>query len=353
MTSNHNSHEFSRRSFLKATACLTLGSLAAGHSLAATLIEKGSIALVVSPDDVLATAVPPRWALGELKTALEDQGAIVRIIGKVAEATAREFCVVVAGMNSPLAQTIVRRQKISAPTEAESLCLVQSETDGRTVLLAAGTDALGLVYALTELADRVSCLASGRTALEFAEPVIERPASRTRSVMRGFCSDVEDKAWFYDRDFWRSYLTMLVTSRLNRLSLTMGMGYNSADGVTDGYLMFPYPFFVAVPGCDVRAKNLSDEERTRNLPTLKFIGEEFNSHTINSFSVRMGRPGRVGMPAGTGRTFKIPKCSSALGRRDATDTIDNSTMGCNPTVRKWDAVVNCDAVGAHYYLPNQ
>src|SRR5258708_13379007 len=47
------------------------------------------------------------------------------------------------------------------------------------------------------------------------------------------CSDVEDKAWFYDRDFWHNYLTMLVTSRLNRFSLTMGMQYNSADGVTD------------------------------------------------------------------------------------------------------------------------
>src|SRR5260370_20134141 len=106
MAANQNPHEFSRRSFLKATACLTLGSLTAGDSLAATLIEKGGIALVVSPDDVLATAAPPRWALGELKSALEGQGATVRIIAKVAEATAREFCVVVAGMNSPLAQTI-------------------------------------------------------------------------------------------------------------------------------------------------------------------------------------------------------------------------------------------------------
>lgn len=274
MTSNRDSHEFSRRSFLKTTGCLTLGSLASGHSLAAALIEKGGVALVVSPDDVLATAVPSRWAMGELKTALEGQGATVRIIRKVSEATAKEFCVVVAGINSLPAQTIFRRQNISPPTEAESLCLTQSEAEGRTVLLAAGSDTLGLVYALTELADRVSCLATGRTALEFAEPVLERPASRTRSMMRGFCSEVEDKVWFYDRDFWRSYLTMLVTSRLNRFSLPMGMGYNSAHGVTDGYLVFLYPFFVSVPGFDVRANNLSDEERTRNLATLKFIGEE-------------------------------------------------------------------------------
>ena len=45
--------------------------------------------------------------------------------------------------------------------------------------------------------------------------------------------------------------TMLVTSRINRMSLTLGMGYNYASGVTDGYLLFPYPFFVAVPGYTV------------------------------------------------------------------------------------------------------
>ncbi len=69
------------------------GSLAAGHGLAAALIEKGGIALVVLAGDMLATAVPPRWAVGELKTALEGQRATVRIIAKVAEATAKESCV--------------------------------------------------------------------------------------------------------------------------------------------------------------------------------------------------------------------------------------------------------------------
>jgi hypothetical protein len=51
----------------------------------------------------------------------------------------------------------------------------------------------------------VECLSTGRAALEFTAPLVERPASRIRSVMRGFNSEVEDKAWFYDRDYWRSY----------------------------------------------------------------------------------------------------------------------------------------------------
>jgi hypothetical protein len=266
--------ELSRRRFLKTTACLTLGSITAAPSLAAVLVEKDDIAIVVAPDDAVAKAAPPTWALGELKTALEAQGATVRVVTKVADATAKEFCVIIAGMKSGLAETILRQRTIAAPTQSESLCLVQSEVEGRSVLLAAGADALGLVYALTELADRVSCLATGRAALQFAEPVLERPYSRVRSVMRSFSSDVEDKLWFYDRDFWRSYLTMLVTSRVNRFSFTTGMSYNSAQGISDGYLLFPYPFFVAVPGYEVRAQGLSEEERARNLDMLKFIGEQ-------------------------------------------------------------------------------
>ena len=269
-----HTHKLSRRTFLQTSVYLTVGAATVGHSLAAALTSQGAIALVVTPDDAVASASPSTWALGELKAALEAQGATVRLIAKLADATVTEFCVVVAGMTSPVAQAILLQKNVSAPIEAEALCLVTSEVAGRPALLATGTDARGLVYALTELADRVLCLATDRAALEFAEPVIERPASRTRSVMRGFNSEVEDKAWFYDRDYWRAYLTMLVYSRINRMSFTTGMGYNSVQNVTDGYLLFPYPFFVSVPGYDVRAKGLSEEEQTRNLDMLKFIGEE-------------------------------------------------------------------------------
>lgn len=267
-------NEFSRRGFLKTSAYFAIGTLAINNSLASVLTKKGNIALVVMNGDALASAVPPQWALGELETALKAQGAAVRRIGRIADASPEEFCVLVSAMNSPMAKNVFAAKKISAPTEAESLVLVQNDIEGHKALLVAGTDERGLVYALTELADRVSCLQTSRAALEFSEPVIERPASRTRSVIRGFNSEVEDKAWFYDRDYWRAYLTMLVYSRLNRVSFTMGMGYNSASGVTDGYLLFPYPFFVKVPGHDVRAKGLSSEERSRNLEMLKFVGEE-------------------------------------------------------------------------------
>jgi hypothetical protein len=270
-----NSQGHSRRHFLKATAAFTLGSIAVGsRSLAAVLDAGGDIALVVTPEDTLANAIGPTWALGELEIAMKKQGAKVRRTRRLADAGDNEFRVLAAGMASPPANDILKRKSLAAPTEAESLCLVQGEAEGRPVLLAGGADERGQVYALTELADRVACLQAGRSALEFGEPVIERPASRTRSVIRGFSSEVEDKSWFYDRDYWREYLTMLVYSRVNRVNFTTGMGYNSVQNVTDGYFVFPYPFLVNVPGYGVRARGLADEERARNLETLKFVGEE-------------------------------------------------------------------------------
>jgi hypothetical protein len=274
MISNSSANGISRRAFLQTPAYLTLGAALAAQRLAAADAGKVGIALAAAPDDAIASSGPATWALGELRATLAGQGAKVRVVARLADARADEFCVMASGMNAPMARAILGRSNIAAPVEAESLCLVQSKVEGRSVLLAAGKDARGLVYALTELADRVQSLATGGAALQFTTPVVEGPASRVRSIIRGFSSEVEDMVWFHDRDFWGSYLTTLVTSRVNRFSFTTGMGYNSAVNVSDGYLVFPYPFLVTVPGYDVQAKGLSDADRARNLATLKFIGAE-------------------------------------------------------------------------------
>jgi hypothetical protein len=92
--------------------------------------------------------------------------------------------------------------------------------------------------------------------------------------MRMFCSDVEDKAWFHDREFWRQYLSMLVAQRFNRFNLAFGIGYDFTREIQDAYLHFSYPFLLQVPGYDVRATGLGDAERQRNLETLRFVSDE-------------------------------------------------------------------------------
>ncbi len=270
---NKPTNTFSRRGFLKTSTIFSIGTIAAANSLASVLLKKGNIAIV---SDDIAKNIPPGWAVGQLKSALERQGSAVRLVSRISEVKPDEFCIVASGMNSAISKGIFKQNKITTPIEAESLCLVQTKIKEcqAPVLLAAGTDNLGLVYALTELADRVTCQKTGSSTLQFDEPLIERPASRTRSILRNFSSELEDKPWFYDKNYWLSYLDMLIYSRVNRLNFSTGMGYNSANGVSDGYLLFPYPFFVTIPGYNVTARGLSEDERKRNYEMLKFIGEE-------------------------------------------------------------------------------
>lgn len=244
------------------------------HSCASVLANKGSFTILVMPDDNVAASVPATWAIQELKNAIEKQGSTVTIEKSLAEINDTDFCIYAGGFNDPLSREIFMQEQIEPYREAEALCIVPSRIKGRTILFAGGADNLGLVYALTELADRIDCIKSNREALEFNTPVIERPASRTRSMMRNFSSEVEDKPWFYDKGYWIAYLDMLVYSRINRFSFTTGMGYNLVQRVSDGYFLFPYPFLLDVPGFNVTARGLSVQEREKNLEMLKFIGNE-------------------------------------------------------------------------------
>src|SRR4029078_6177990 len=105
-------------------------------------------------------------------------------------------------------------------------------------------------------------------------PILEQPTNSIRSILRLFASEVEDKPWFNDKDFWISYLTMLATHRFNRFNLSLSLGYDFLRNVTDAYLLFPYTFLFSVPGYNVRVRQLAETERDYNLEMLKFISEQ-------------------------------------------------------------------------------
>lgn len=249
-----------------------LGTMLVSHGLASSIDKEDKISIVVLPDDSLANTTSTSWAVQELKKSLEAKGTTVRLANSIKDSG--DFYILVSGMNHATVKKILEKEKIVAPVTPESLCLVQVHTQNRDLVIAAGIDERGLVYALTELADRVKCIKSERDALSFSVPVIESPASKTRSVLRDFCSEKEDKVWFYDKDYWQSYFDMLAYSRINRFQFSTGMSYNSVQRVSDGYFLFPYPFLVDILGYNVSARGLSVAERRRNLDILKFIGKE-------------------------------------------------------------------------------
>jgi hypothetical protein len=265
-----------RRQFIKKTGMAA--AAVAGASLLPLPISaaenKSAIAIVLDPSDALTTQQPVRWAAGQLRDALIARSIPAQIYASLDEVPPSQQCVLAAGQTSRAAGQLLAASKISLPDAPESLALAHGKIGKQSVTLAAGSDARGLVYALLELADRVKFATDPLAVLKTVKPVSERPANSIRSISRGFNSDVEDKPWFQDRDFWPSYLTMLAANRFNRFNLTLGLSYDAPSGLRDTYFYFAYPFLLSVPGYDVRAVPLPNAERDLNLAMLKFISDE-------------------------------------------------------------------------------
>ncbi|MDB5535894.1 MAG: hypothetical protein JWQ65_769 [Devosia sp.] len=204
------------------------------------------------------------WAASELQRALAQRDVVANIGPNAGQGLVIEIAG--AGVEPTLGAPA------ALPAVAEGMALYRQGDH----IIAWGHDARGIVYALTELADRVRN-ALGDDLFAGTFPLIEQPTARVRSMARLFCAEEEDKVWFYDKQQWRDYLTMLASNRFNRFALTLGMGYNYPyhnPWISDVYFYFPYPFLLQLPGYAIDVKELSAEERDANLDMLKFIGRE-------------------------------------------------------------------------------
>ncbi|MGH9592379.1 MAG: twin-arginine translocation signal domain-containing protein, partial [Bryobacteraceae bacterium] len=215
-------HEFdsqgrrqSRRDFIKKAGAAAIAAAGTGAlSVPAWAQANGpGVAIVLDPADPLTGAVPAQWAAGELRDALAARGVTAQVVSSLVSVPRGIDCVVAAGPASASARQLLGGAGISLADAPEALALARGRIQGRAVAVAAGSDARGLVYALTELADRVALEANPLDAITSIKPVSERPANAIRSVGRAFASDVEDKPWYNDRNFWPAYLSMLAAQR--------------------------------------------------------------------------------------------------------------------------------------------
>jgi hypothetical protein len=212
---------------------------------------------LASPEGAVRADVqgaPFAWGLDRLRAALrvypQAAGTSIRVLAPGAE---------LPGM--------------AMPTAPDSFALIPG--DGMLTLW--GSTPRGVVYALSELAERVRLAGPGERPLQLDTAVVEQPVGRVRSMARFFCSVEEDRPWLHDEAMWCDYLDTLAANRFTGVTLGFGLQYNYPYYnrlITDTYLYFAYPFLLEVPGYDVTVDGLPEGERARNLAMLRFIGEE-------------------------------------------------------------------------------
>jgi hypothetical protein len=256
--------DLDRRTFLKITGAA--GSISACRQASAA-DRSHAVAIEIDHESPIANSESVSWALGRLQDELRKKGLATA-------ADSSTLRIVISQQGSPLANSFsTTGQSISQP---ETVALLAGSQKAVPSILVTGVDARGMVYGLLELADDVRYSDDPMRALATRRSTVETTPNRVRSVARPFLSEIEDKAWFYDHQFWIEYLDRLAAARFNRFNFALGFGYDFPRGVTGDYLHFPYPYLVEVPGYEqVHVEPaLQPGERDRNLETLQFIAAE-------------------------------------------------------------------------------
>ena len=228
-----------------------------------------------------------------LRHELESKG-VSCIAAQTPEAAAgSSVCVVAAGPDS---KKTPHTPPPPPPVAPESLRLSPGKIGSTPEVLISGGDVRGFVYGLLELVERVQFSTDPLAALSLSQVVEEKPANEVRSIGRYFCSEMEDKSWYYDKNSWGGYLDTLVACRFNRFNFAYGLEYDFPRGVSDDYFHFVYPYLVEVPGYpDVRVMRLaspdgtklaspvpiSSEEREKNFEMLRFIAAETGARGLH------------------------------------------------------------------------
>ena len=270
-----------RRDFLKLTGAMTAFSLT--HRALAGPSRR--ISVIVDASDPIASSDPVKWAAGQLRNALVDKGCPLRYRSVSGSSQGLDLlrrggqCRLKPGPQFPAG-----RRGPHQPGEHPSHPRASAQERRRSG--SPRPDQEDLSMDCWSWRSGSNSTPDPAAALHLNGTVEEEPANEVRSVARAFCSEIEDKPWYYDKDFWRGYLDVLAASRFNRFSFTFGIGYDFPRGVTGDYFHFPYPYLVDVPGYDVRVVRLANEageqnlapftaeEREKNLQMLRFIAAE-------------------------------------------------------------------------------
>jgi hypothetical protein len=281
--------QIERREFLKLAGAATVAGLT--HTSFAAANQRVSI--LMDSSDPTASGAPVQRAAGQLRSALVAKGIACEIVPSADQAAGSTMCIVAAGASSSLVRNLSANAE---PNGIDSFRMSPGNLSSVPAIFISSNNSLGYIYGLLELAERARFAENPATALHLTQPIQQSSQNEVRSVGRYFCSELEDKSWYYDKDFWKGYLDVLVTNRFNRFNFGYGLEYDFPRGVTSDYFHFVYPYLFEVPGYpDVRVLQLASpdgkrlstpvpltkEERAKNFEALRFIAAETGARGLH------------------------------------------------------------------------
>jgi hypothetical protein len=208
------------------------------------------------------TTKPVQHGLSKLKLVLKEKGVVVEEAASLKQATGKHLVVIGLTSGTSEAARLIAEFQFSPGKEPESLLIRKLQHEGKDLLLVAGSDARGLMYALLDVADRTSWAQSAEEPFSEVRDDEEKPFAPERALSIYTFNRAWWESRFYDEAYWARYLDVLAQNRFN--SLVVIFGYENG-----GFLAPCYPYFFNVEGFgDVQMVGLTREQQERNLAAL-------------------------------------------------------------------------------------
>lgn len=238
--------------------------------------RKYDISIQHDPESHLTDQASTVWAAEYFAQTLQQKQLSFAVKNEIVEDSNAVLRVLISATGSGLVEERAQQLGLQVPEVPEAFAMFSERSGTGHTLTVAGYDARGLLYALLELADIVKYSADPLRDLAGIQSYVDKPHNPVRSITRLFSSEIEDKAWFYDRHFWDEYLTELAGQRFNQFTFSVGAAYDYLIDkiVMDTYFCFIYPFLFSVPGYEAEVTGLSKEEQLKNLEMLQYIGKQ-------------------------------------------------------------------------------
>ena len=153
--------------------------------------------------------------------------------------------------------------KTDPSPEEESYSLRVGKRNGKTEIEVSGGGDVGLMYALSEIAERIGWSVSPVQPFAKIHDESRKPDVRVRSISMYTMNRAYFESRFYDETYWIHYFDLLARCRFNNIVLIFG--YENA-----GYFAPAYPYFFDVDGFRaVHVAGLSKEQQQKNLRALR------------------------------------------------------------------------------------
>ena len=219
---------------------------------------EGSVVSLVRIDAGAAVS----HGLGKLLEALKARGIATEIANSPAEARGPAVIApCLAGRAGPSTE-LHKSLGVEIPSAAESLRIHRTKHQGKDLLLISGGDERGLMYALLEVAERISWAQDASDPLSDVRDCMEKPYAAERALSKYTMHRATFESCFHDARYWESYFDTLAANRFN--SFVLIFGYENW-----GYFAPPYPYFHDTEGFgDILVVGLDAAAQRRNLESL-------------------------------------------------------------------------------------